>query len=230
MTNTQAVHVRTGIRVWTLCDQPLLVMGLRACFAQPSADLTYVGNGSDATALAQQVPLLPMDVALVDLEMADAMTAVRTLVLVRPDVPVLVLSASPDVSKLDAAVLAGARGVVDKHDPVDVLFKAIVKLHAGEFWLGRAAMVRVLTSAARTHGTVSPHQRQLARLTRKERIVIGELVRDPAASIRHVAARLCISERTLRNHLTSIYAKLELPNRTALHDFAVRHGWASGVT
>jgi DNA-binding CsgD family transcriptional regulator len=83
--------------------------------------------------------------------------------------------------------------------------------------------VRLLMTLGRSKAAHDPERDKIARLTRKERLTIAEIARDASASTSAIAERLCISENTLRNHLTSIYAKLNVPNRIGLLDYANRH-------
>jgi DNA-binding NarL/FixJ family response regulator len=118
------------------------------------------------------------------------------------------------------AIDRGVHGVLLADAPADHLFKALRKLHEGEYWLERAAFAGVL--ARRRQVARSPEQVRLASLTPREREVValmGEGLRNG-----EVAARLRIREATVRNHLTSILDKLDVPDRVALALFALRHG------
>ncbi|TSE24875.1 Transcriptional regulatory protein LiaR [Tepidimonas sediminis] len=218
---------REAIRVALLTDQPIVELGVRQLLESGTGQpgFTYVGAARDAAQGVELVERCRAEVTLVDLDGDLDVHAVEILLgEVRHVCRVVALSASRDADLLDAVVLAGAMGVVDKREAPDVLRKAITKVHAGEFWLGRSATVRILMSVVRRQQGLSPEQERIAQLTRKERLAVAEIARDPAASGREIAARLHISEHTLRNHLSSIYAKLGVANRTALYDFALRHG------
>ena len=77
------------------------------------------------------------------------------------------------------------------------------------------------------HGVArDPEQEKIATLSRKEHKVVAAIARNPGASGKAIAERLFISEHTLRNHLTSVYAKLGLVNRLELYAFARKHGFA----
>lgn len=137
----------------------------------------------------------------------------------------LVVTGSHDNALADKAVLAGARGVVRTWDAPGTLLKAIGKVDEGELWIDRGATSRIFMEMARQKAQESrdPEKTRIAGLTQRERQAIAACASDAAAPAKVIARRLCISEHTLRNHLTSIYSKLELTNRLDLYAFATRH-------
>lgn len=140
------------------------------------------------------------------------------------------MTAEHDVALHDAAVLAGACGVLRKTEPVETLLKAIECVHSGEIWVDRMAAGRIFLELARrkkVEPQPDPEAAKIGLLTRKERLTVAEVARDASATPHQIAERLHISENTLRNHLTSIYAKLGLANRLELHAYAHRHGLAA---
>ena len=84
-----------------------------------------------------------------------------------------------------------------------------------------AAISHVATPHARNR-----EQERIATLTIRERHIVSSLMRQPQRSLREVATSLAISERTLRNHLSSIYDKLAVGSRVELWAFANKHGLA----
>jgi len=137
----------------------------------------------------------------------------------------LVVTGSQEVGLIDKAVLTGARGVVRTSDPPAALIKAIEKVDAGELWIDRSATSRIFLEMARQKAAEGndPERTKIATLTTRERQTIAAVAGDASAPAKVIARRLCISEHTLRNHLTSIYSKLELTNRLELYAYATRH-------
>jgi DNA-binding NarL/FixJ family response regulator len=137
---------------------------------------------------------------------------------------ILVLTGSDDVDMLDRAVLTGVRGVVRKREPPATLIKAIEKVHEGEIWIDRGATSRIFMEMARQKAAErnDPEKTKIATLTTRERQTIIAMSSDAAAG-KVIAGRLCISEHTLRNHLTAIYSKLGLCNRLDLYAYASKH-------
>lgn len=137
----------------------------------------------------------------------------------------ILLTSARDLETLDTAVLAGARGIVHKSDSPSVLLKAIERVCAGELWMDRMATARVLLELARRTETTAtdPERCKIASLTARERSTIQAITADCAPG-KVIASRMCISEHTLRNHLSSIYDKLGVQNRVALYAYATKHG------
>jgi two-component system, NarL family, nitrate/nitrite response regulator NarL len=140
---------------------------------------------------------------------------------------VLVLVSSPFSDLHDSAVLAGARGVVEKREQPQTLLKAVEKVCAGEMWIDRSATGRIFMELSRRKPQMQPdpEMRRIDQLTPRERQLVAALAGDAAAPGKVMAQRLHISEHTLRNHLTSIYGKLGVSNRVELYAFAHRHGF-----
>lgn len=143
---------------------------------------------------------------------------------------VILVTNSNDHAWVDGAILAGVRGVIRTDDPPQALLKAIDKVHAGELWIDRAATGRIFMKMARHRAANDddPERSKIATLTLRERQTIAALASDASVPGKVIAQRLCISEHTLRNHLTAIYNKLDVCNRVDLYAYATRHGLASG--
>ncbi|MDP2195158.1 MAG: response regulator transcription factor [Rhodocyclaceae bacterium] len=211
-----------SIAVLLVCDLPVSAWGLEKLLASREPFLRCLGTAATPTAALRVLDEHAADVILLDLDGDNDVAAISELLASRARV--LVLTSAGNLELHDAAILAGASGAVSKREPVEVLFKAIEKVQGGEFWIDRAATMRIMMTIARQKATVNPESEKIARLTRKERLTAAEVARDATASSEDIAARLHISQHTLRNHLSSIYAKLGVANRTALYAFANRHG------
>lgn len=125
----------------------------------------------------------------------------------------------------DQAVVKGARGVINKTESTDTLVKAIEKIHGGELWLNRNATSRILLQIAQANSPVelSAEQIKLKTLTSKEEKVTRAIQLYSEKALKHIAETLHISEHTLRNHLASIYDKLEVRNRMELYVFCGKY-------
>jgi DNA-binding NarL/FixJ family response regulator len=159
---------------------------------------------------------------------ADCDADLAQLALVQATLPAtrcLVITGSRDVNLFDRAVLAGARGVVRTSESPATLLKAVEKVNEGELWIDRGATSRIFMEMARQKAAEGrdPEKSKIATLTMRERQTIAAVTGDCAAPAKVIAGRLCISEHTLRNHLTSIYSKLEVTNRLDLYAYAMRH-------
>ncbi|MGK2943071.1 MAG: LuxR C-terminal-related transcriptional regulator [Immundisolibacter sp.] len=213
-------HNDGAIRVLLVSDLPIVAWGLeRLIDSLPALELAGA-----AASYGEALALLgagTVDVVVVDV---DGSLAAHGIGVLRDasQVKVLALTVSGHVGLRDSAVLAGASGVVGKGEPVSVFASAIQKIHAGELWLDRAATNRIFLELARRKAA-DPEHRKIALLTRKERRVVAEIAGNASTTGRDIARILHISEHTLRNHLTSVYAKLELRSRLELYAYAHRH-------
>jgi two-component system nitrate/nitrite response regulator NarL len=212
------------IRVMLVNDLQIVMWGLEKLVLGHGPRIELAGSAVDAVAATKLIYETPVDVILVDLDGDIRVDSIAELCAISP-ARVLALTASRDVSLHDSAILAGARGVVAKGEPVEALLKAFEKVHEGEFWIDRAATSRIfLHLAQRTKAEFeTPDQLRIASLTRRERQTVAEIAKDASANGRVIAQRLEISENTLRNHLNSIYAKLGLSSRLELFAFAKLH-------
>lgn len=208
---------------------PLTAWGLERLLLADLEQVLCIGAVPSVAAALPALDRLQPDVIVVDLDGEDdpdvlvslhAHTAAR----------LLALTSSRREAVHDAAVLAGARGVVLKADDPDSLLKAIAKVHRGELWIDRQATGRIFMELARQkHAAVkNPERDRLELLTPREMQMVVAIATDAAAPGKVLAQRLHISENTLRNHLTSIYSKLGVSNRMELYALAHRHGMVSG--
>lgn len=213
------------IRVFVVSEFPIVGWGLKHLLESRQPDFSLAGSASARSDALRALRQSRADVILLDLDGSHGADTIKDL-LAHSRARLLALSASSDAGVLDGAVLAGASGVVRKTEAVETLLKAIERVHGGEIWVDRAAAGRIFVELARRNSgpAADPEQQRIARLTRKERRTVAEIARDASASSREIARRLHISEHTLRNHLTSIYAKLEVAGRVELYAFATRHG------
>src|SRR5689334_707328 len=187
---------------------PLVAWGLERLVESAQPRLMLAGSvASVAQYLLSQHQYAP-DVVVLDLDSEDCIESLADLHR-QTKAKILVVTGSSDVALHDSAVLAGARGVVDKRESASAstLLKAIEKVHEGELWIDRNATSRIFLELARKKAErdMDPEQEKIAKLTRREQQTIASLASDPSAPGKLVAEKLHISEHTLRNHLTSIY-------------------------
>jgi DNA-binding NarL/FixJ family response regulator len=140
---------------------------------------------------------------------------------------VLLLDGLLDTKIYHQAAHLGAMGLVRKDQAVEVLFKAIKKVHAGEIWFDRTVMANVLAEMlhAREAKRIDPEATKIALLTERERELIAHL--GEGLKNKQIAERLSISEVTVRHHLTSIFNKLDVADRLELLIYAYRHRLAT---
>lgn len=208
-----------------LVAPPLMAWGLERLLQSAEPELHCLGVvGSVLQGLPHLGSCRP-DVVVLDLDGEDGPDCVAQLHAHSP-AKVIAITGSNDPQVHDGAVLAGARGVVTKRESPPVLLKAIEKVHQGELWVDRQATGRLFLELARqkVRQGSDPERSRIDTLTARERQMVGLLVQQAASPAKVIAQQLHISEHTLRNHLSSIYAKLSVASRVELHAFAMRHG------
>jgi DNA-binding NarL/FixJ family response regulator len=186
-------------------DHPVVRDGLSAMFArEPGFEvLGEASDGAEAVRLAQS---LGPDVVLMDLRMPgmDGLTAITELARRRVPARVLVLTTYDTDSYVLPAIEAGATGYMLKDAPRAELLRAVRAAAQGQAVLSPAVTARLM-SRVRTPGTGPLSQRELEVL---------ELVAGGATN-KEAAARLFITEATVKTHLLNIYAKLGVGDRAA---------------
>ncbi|WP_369795114.1 LuxR C-terminal-related transcriptional regulator [Azoarcus sp. KH32C] len=208
---------------------PIVAWGIEQLVESRAPGMKLLGVAHEFANGAVKFDEAEPDVVVVDIDGREGVGAIEGLQ-GQSRARILALTASDSSELLDGAVLAGANGVVRKTEPIAVLLKAIERVHLGEIWVDRMAAGRIFLELARkkkTERQADPEAARIGLLTRKERLTVAEVARNASASPRQIAERMHISEHTLRNHLTSIYAKLELNNRLELYAYAQRHGLAA---
>jgi two-component system, NarL family, nitrate/nitrite response regulator NarL len=137
---------------------------------------------------------------------------------------VIAITADAEDGRLDGAIRAGVRGLVGLSDPVEAVHNAIDKVHQGELWIDRGTTSRMFLRMAKQRAQErDPEGSNIAKLTVRERQTVAAVARHVSAPGKVLADRLCISEHTLRNHLSSIYTKLGLSSRLDLYAYATTH-------
>lgn len=200
------------VRVVLADDHPMVRYGIAAVLAG-DPDVELVGEAGDGSELLARIAECTPDVVVTDLAMPglDGLGALRELRGRWPTLPVLVLSMHADDESLFAALRAGANGYLVKGADRAELVRAILSVAAGDAVYGAAVAARIAAffTGARAEYTASV----FPQLTDRERDVL-ELV---AVGCRNseIAARLGLSDKTVRNHVSAVLLKLQVPDRTA---------------
>ena len=213
------------IRILLVDDHKTMLWGLERLIQSEGASFTLVGSASDGAEATALCAALRPDIVLLDLDLKGSSSIDFLPALVaNGSTRVVILSANRDQGTLAAAVKAGARGVVSKEAPTDDVLLAVRKVHGGELWLDQSLMQALLGQLVAPAPKADPEAERIATLTARERDVIGMIVQGKGALNKDLAERAFISERTLRNHLTTIYQKLDVANRLELYVYATKHG------
>jgi DNA-binding NarL/FixJ family response regulator len=213
---------RNEIRVAIADDHVLFREAVRTLLDSQS-DLHVVGeagSGQQAIVLART---LQADILLLDLGVPSApgLDALGEISRIAPTMRPLLLAAELTGAEFVEALERGARGVIMKHASTDQLFKSIRTVMAGQYWLSRELVTPVVERMREQPIDGSPPTEPPLGLTPRE----VEMVAAVAAgrSNDEIAEHLAISAKTVKHHLTNIFAKLGLSNRLELALFAVQH-------
>jgi two-component system nitrate/nitrite response regulator NarL len=213
------------IRILLVDDHKTMLWGLERLIQAEGPSFTLVGSASDGAEATALCASLHPDIVLLDLDLKGSSSIDFLPALVaNGSTRVVILSANRDQGTLAAAVKAGARGVVSKEAPTDDVLLAVRKVHGGELWLDQSLMQALLGQLVAPAPKADPEAERIGTLTARERDVIGMIVQGKGALNKELAERAFISERTLRNHLTTIYQKLDVANRLELYVYAIKHG------
>jgi DNA-binding NarL/FixJ family response regulator len=215
------------ISVLLVEDHQTMLWGLQKLIDAERPRMAVVGSARTcADALAGAAQLAP-DVILLDLDLGGVcMIEFLPELLANGLSRALVLTAAHHTETLDLAVRRGARGILHKEVSAEQVLKAIEKIHRGELWFDAETMGRVFGQllGSRSAAQPGPAPEKHASLTARERDIVSAAVEHSGSANHVVAERLFISEHTLRNHLTSIYRKLNVTNRLEMYVYAIRHG------
>ena len=217
-----------SIDVLLVEDHKCVLWGLERLIDGERPRMRVAGTAHNrAEALVQARKTSP-DIVLLDLDLngENSLDFLPEL-LKLGDARVLVLTGSRDGAVHERAIMKGASGIVLKDEPADTLIRAIDRVYEGELWLDRATTGRVFSAFANGGARrLDPEAQKIATLTPKERRIVSAICEQRGAKSQSVADSLHMSEHTLRNHLTSIYAKLDVKNRVELVIYALEHDLA----
>jgi DNA-binding NarL/FixJ family response regulator len=198
------------MRVLVVDDHPLYREGL-AMALDTITDVDVVGQAADGASAVELTRSLEPDVVIMDLHLPgmSGVEATRQIVAARAEVGVLVLTMLEGDDSLFAAMRAGARGYLLKGADRAEIERALRTVHAGEvvFSSGVAASVTAWFRGGRSTG-----QEPFPELTEREREVLDLVARGLTNT--EIAARLVLSDKTVRNHVSNVFAKLQVTNRS----------------
>ena len=197
------------IRVYLLDDHEVVRQGLRALL-ESAGDIEVVGESGSATDATNRIPALRPDVAVLDARLPDGsgIEVCRSVRAVDPSIRALILTSYDDDEALFAAIMAGASGYVLKEIKGSDLVAAVRQVAAGNSLIDPSLTARVL-ERVRNPRTVAP---ELAELTEQELKLLA-LIAEGMTN-RQIGEQMFLAEKTIKNYVSSILAKLGLERRT----------------
>src|SRR5918911_4169162 len=206
------------IRVAIVDDQPLFSDGLgRIVGAQP--EMEVVGTAHDGKSGVAMCQELRPDVVLMDINMPimNGVTATSRLRELLPDTKVLILTVNSDDAYVFRGIKAGATGYLLKDCTPEDLSRAIKTVHAGDTIMAPEIARKMLLAFEE-----ADQEPSAPRLTEREVEIINAIARGQGN--KQIARALHISEKTVRNHISNIYKKLHIYDRTQAVLYAIREG------
>ncbi len=198
------------VRVVIADDHPMVRYGIVAALAD-AAEVEIVGEAADGHELLAAVAQHRPDVVVTDLSMKsmDGAAAITRLRESHPDVATLVLTMHTDDASLFAAMRAGARGYLVKGADRAELVRAIVAVAGGDAVYGAEVAGKIVAHFAAGATATRP----FPDLTAREQDVLSLIAQGRRNS--EIAAELGLSDKTVRNHVSAVLMKLQVPDRTS---------------
>ncbi|MCB9404673.1 MAG: response regulator transcription factor [Microthrixaceae bacterium] len=202
-------------------DHRMLREGLRRSLSEDGFDV--IGEASDGEEAVRLAGDLRPDVILMDVTMpdVDGVEATRRIRRLYPDIQVVMLTMHADQSVISEALRAGASGYLVKDCSIEEIAAAIRMAANDEADLSPSLAGAMLTEVRRM--TPEPSLEENEKVVTRREIDVLQLIAD-GCSTPEVAERLFISQKTVKNHLASIYQKLDARDRTQAVLMAVRMG------
>jgi two-component system response regulator DevR len=205
------------VRVFLLDDHEVVRRGLRELL-EDEADIEVVGEAESAASALRRIPALRVDVAVLDARLGDGsgIDVCREIRSRDESVRAIILTSYDDDDALFAAIMAGAAGYVLKQIHGTDLVDGIRRVAAGQSLLDPALIARVLQRVR--DGSGPPDE--LAALTEQERKILACIAEG--MTNRQIGERLFLAEKTVKNYVSSLLAKLGLERRTQAAVLAAR--------
>ena len=208
---------RKQIRVFLLDDHEIVRRGVRDLL-EGEPDIVVVGEAGTAASALARIPALHPDVAVLDVRLpdGDGVTVCREIRSKVPEVACLMLTSFGDDEALFAAIMAGAAGYVLKQIRGTDLVGAVRTVASGESMLDSEAASRVMRHMRDQAAQSDP----LAGLTVQERRIL-ELI-GAGLTNRQIGEQMFLAEKTVKNYVSTLFAKLGMERRTQAAAYAAR--------
>jgi DNA-binding NarL/FixJ family response regulator len=209
---------KAPVRVYLLDDHEVVRRGLKELL-ESEGDIVVVGESASAAEATRRIPALRPDVAILDGRLPDGsgIDVCRDVRSVDPSIAALILTSYDDDEALFAAIMAGASGYVLKQVRGNDLVETVRRVAGGQSTLDPAVTRQVL-ERLRRGPDVDP---AVAPLTPQETRLL-ELIGQGMTN-RQIAEAMHLAEKTVKNYVSAVLAKLGLERRTQAAVFAAKH-------
>lgn len=205
-----------------ICDDQAIIRDGLEMLLKLEKDIDVAGQAQDGAEAVELVDKTRPDLVLMDLKMPglNGIEATRQIRARFPQVKVLVLTTYDDDEWVFDAIRAGASGYLLKDTPREEVIKAVKGTAAGKTFVDPSVAGKVLHQVAGKQG--QPSSLLTNKLTEREADVLRLIARGFTNA--DIAGQLHLSEGTVRNHVSAIFAKLEVADRTQAAVIAIQHG------
>ena len=211
------------IRILIVDDHVLFREGLAAVI-RGETDIEVVGFAGSVKDAVETAHTTKPDIILMDFTMPDGTGADATKQILKeyPDCQIVFLTMSDEDDDLFAAIRSGAKGYILKNIHPSKLVASLRSVYRGESAISRTMTLRLMEELARSDVPTKPRDPLLAKLTPREL----DVLRDVATGMtnQEIAAKLFLSENTVKYHVHSILDKLGFADRREASQFAREHG------
>ena len=216
--DSTAVVPGEPIKVFLLDDHEVVRRGIKDLL-EAEGDIVIVGESGSAQEAIRRMPALRPDVAVLDGRLPDGsgIDVCREVRSQDPSIKALILTSYDDDDALFAAIMAGASGYILKQVRGNDLVETVRRVAAGQSMLDPSMTAQVLERVR----TGPPKDKELAALTEQEQKILGHI--GQGLTNRQIAEQMFLAEKTVKNYVSSMLAKLGLTSRTQAAIFATKH-------
>ncbi|MAS53560.1 MAG: response regulator transcription factor [Nocardioides sp.] len=206
------------MKVFLLDDHEVVRRGIKDLL-EAEGDIVIVGESGSAQEAIRRMPALRPDVAVLDGRLPDGsgIDVCREVRSQDPSIKALILTSYDDDDALFAAIMAGASGYILKQVRGNDLVETVRRVAAGQSMLDPSMTAQVLERVR----TGPPKDKELAALTEQEQKILGHI--GQGLTNRQIAEQMFLAEKTVKNYVSSMLAKLGLTSRTQAAIFATKH-------
>lgn len=209
-----------------MLDNHVLVRAAIRHMLEDRPGIDVVGEAGNLTDGIEIISTQEPDIVLLELNFSDRTSSevISSIIKASESSRMILVTSTGNPSLIQQAVEDGVMGVVFKTQSPEILYKAIEKVHAGEVWLERSMIANVLSRLSRNTKPkrTTSEADYLNDLSNREKQIVSLI--GQGFKNKKISTQLCISETTVRHHLTSIYSKLGVSDRLELLVYAHRYG------
>ena len=206
-------------------DHAVFRYGLRTLLESEGV-FTVVGEAADGSEAAKLTKVLKPAVLMLDLAMPrlTGIEVLHELASGPSEVRIIVLTAAIEKKQLVEALQLGARGILLKDAAVQLVTKCIERVLAGDYWVGREVVTSLVDYLhGLTQSAEGKAEHRLLNFTPREQEIISAILKGSAN--KEIAAKLSISEETVKRHLSNIFDKADVSNRLELAIWSMNKGF-----